>query len=54
MGPQSSTEEILKRLAEQKFALDQSAIVAQTDGKGTIEYVKISFVRFRNTIETSF
>ena len=43
MGPQNSTEEILKRLAEHKFALDQSAIVVQTDGHGTIEYVNDKF-----------
>jgi PAS domain S-box-containing protein len=43
MRPQNSTEEILRRLAEQKFALDQSAIVAQTDSRGTIEYVNDKF-----------
>lgn len=43
MEPQNSTEEILKRLAEQKFALDQSAIVAQADVRGTIEYVNDKF-----------
>ncbi len=43
MEPRNSTEEILRRLAEQKFALDQSAIVAQTDAFGTIEYINDKF-----------
>jgi PAS domain S-box-containing protein len=43
MQDKSTTEEILKRLAEQKFALDQSAIVAQTDSKGVINYVNDKF-----------
>jgi PAS domain S-box-containing protein len=43
MEANKATEVILKRLAEQKFALDQSAIVAQTDAKGTIEYVNDKF-----------
>ncbi len=38
-----SPEAILKRLEEQKFALDQSAIVAQTDANGTINYVNQKF-----------
>lgn len=40
---QKSPETILKQLEEQKFALDQSAIVAQTDSKGTISYVNEMF-----------
>ncbi len=39
----SSSEEILRRLEEQKFALDQSAIVAQTDAAGTIIYINDKF-----------
>ncbi len=38
-----SPESIVKRLEEQKFALDQSAIVAQTDANGTITYVNQKF-----------
>lgn len=43
MELRSSTEEILRRLAEQKFALDQSAIVVQTNARGIIEYVNDKF-----------
>lgn len=43
MSLQSTTQEVLKRLAEQKFALDQSAIVAQTNAQGVIEYVNEKF-----------
>lgn len=38
-----STDTILKRLEEQKFALDQAAIVAQTDAYGTINYINEKF-----------
>lgn len=51
MGTQNSTEEILRRLAEQKFALDQSAIVAQTDSKGIIEYVNDKFCQISGYTE---
>lgn len=39
----NTTEEILKCLEEQKFALDQSAIVVQTDATGTIIYINQKF-----------
>ena len=38
-----TAEQILKRLEEQKFALDKSAIVAQTDAFGTIIYINDKF-----------
>jgi PAS domain S-box-containing protein len=43
MPPENSPQEIFRRLEEQKFALDQSAIVAQTDIKGSINYVNDKF-----------
>jgi PAS domain S-box-containing protein len=38
-----SSESILRLLEEQKFALDQSAIVAQTDAFGAINYINEKF-----------
>lgn len=38
-----SNEAILKQLEGQKFALDQAAIVAQTDAFGTINYINQKF-----------
>lgn len=43
MEQNDSSKSLLKLLEQQKFALDQSAIVAQTDQFGTIKYVNDKF-----------
>ena len=43
VSPQEALERSLKELADLKFALDESAIVAITDQRGTINYVNDKF-----------
>lgn len=39
----STNQELIKQLSDQKYALDQAAIVAATDSRGTIVYVNDKF-----------